>query len=66
MIPLVLLSLLTYWGVITVNAGFAIIVLAVLWWYRRKINCITGDMLGALIEITETGLFLMAAVHWGV
>lgn len=62
---LVLLSMLTFWQCILVNAGFALIVIAVVWWYRRKINCITGDMLGALIEITETGLFMLAAVCWG-
>ncbi len=60
---LVPLSLLTSIGFITVNVGFALIVMAVLWWYHRKINCITGDMLGAMTEITETGLFLLAAIH---
>lgn len=65
-ILLVAISLLTHWNFIIINAGFAVIVYAVLWWYRRKINCITGDMLGALIEITETALFLIAAAHLGV
>jgi adenosylcobinamide-GDP ribazoletransferase len=62
--PLVVLSLLTSWGVVALNVGFVAIVFGVLWWYRRKMNCITGDMLGALIEVTETGLFLIAASHW--
>ena len=61
---LVAISLLTSWQFIIFNAGFVFIVLSVLWWYKRKINCITGDMLGALVEITETGLFLLAAAHW--
>ncbi len=62
MIPI---SMLASWQCISVNAGFAFIVLTVVWWYRHKINMITGDMLGALIEITETGLFMLAAAHWG-
>lgn len=62
--PLFFLSLLTSWGFVALNVGFMAIVFGVLWWYRRKINCITGDMLGALIEVTETGLLLVAASHW--
>ena len=58
---LLLLSLLSGWGVIVLNAGFAGITLVILWWYRRKIQCITGDMLGAMIEVTETALFLLCA-----
>jgi adenosylcobinamide-GDP ribazoletransferase len=61
---LALISLFTSWGVVALNIGFVVIVLGMLWWYRRKINCITGDMLGALIEVTETGLFLVAASLW--
>jgi adenosylcobinamide-GDP ribazoletransferase len=63
---LVPISLLASWQCILINAGFALVVMAVLAWYRRKINCITGDMLGALIEITETALFVIAAIHWDV
>jgi len=32
---------------------------------RRRIGCITGDMLGAMAEITEAGLFLMASMGGG-
>ena len=39
--------------------GFVALTAGVLIYYRLKINCITGDMLGALIEITEAGLFLI-------
>lgn len=63
---LVPLSLLTAWSCVALNLFFAAIVMTILWWYRRKINCITGDMFGAMIEVTETGLFLVAAIHWGV
>ncbi|MGD9367096.1 MAG: adenosylcobinamide-GDP ribazoletransferase [Desulfobacteraceae bacterium] len=58
------LSILTSWRSIAINACFLMIVWAVIGWYRYKINCITGDMLGALIEVTETALFLLAASHW--
>ncbi|MEJ2157324.1 MAG: adenosylcobinamide-GDP ribazoletransferase [Desulfobacteraceae bacterium] len=64
-VVLVALSLLISWQSIILNAGFAAVMVTVLWWYRRKMNCITGDMLGALIEIIETGLFLVAAIQWG-
>ena len=61
LVPLAALSLLVYWSAIILNIGFLIIIWMVIGWYRRKINCVTGDMLGAMIEITETGLFLLAA-----
>jgi adenosylcobinamide-GDP ribazoletransferase len=32
----------------------------ILWFYKRKLNCITGDMLGAMTEVTEAVLFLTA------
>jgi adenosylcobinamide-GDP ribazoletransferase len=46
------------------NLGFAVMVFIIIAWYRKKIQCITGDMLGAMIEVTETALFLIAAVQW--
>jgi len=33
----------------------------VILFFKRRVNCITGDMLGALCEICEAGLFLVAA-----
>jgi len=60
---LVLLLLLTFlftnWGVLWITSGFLMLMMATLLYYRYKINCITGDMLGAMIEIVETGLFLI-------
>jgi adenosylcobinamide-GDP ribazoletransferase len=46
------------WRTILLNIVFAILVGGILLYYKRKINCITGDMLGAMAEITESGLFL--------
>jgi adenosylcobinamide-GDP ribazoletransferase len=50
---------LTGWGALWMAICFIALTTVVLIYYRRKINCITGDMLGALIEINETGLFLV-------
>lgn len=57
-------SLAMGWDALKINAGFVLIVSAVLAWYRRKLGTITGDMLGALIEVTEAGLLLIAAAQW--
>lgn len=60
----VLLSLAGGWGAVGINLSLAGLVVAVLSFYRSKIGCITGDMLGALIEIVECGLFLIISA-WG-
>ncbi len=57
-------SLLMGWDALKINAGFAIIVGLMLIWYRRKLGTVTGDMLGALIEVIEAGLFLIAVAQW--
>jgi adenosylcobinamide-GDP ribazoletransferase len=58
------ISLSMGWDAVILNLGFAIIVGVMLIWYRHKLGSITGDMLGALIEVTEAGLFLLAAARW--
>ena len=74
------LSVKDFWGVVLLagislfsgraclglNLGFAVTVLLILWWYRKKIQCITGDMLGAMVEVTEAVLFLVSAARWGL
>ena len=57
----VALSLLTGWRAILLNAGFVVIITAILFYYKRRVGCITGDMLGAMAEITEAGLFLVVS-----
>lgn len=57
-------SLFMGWDAVKLNLGFALIVGTMLIWYRQKLGSITGDMLGALIEVTEAGLFLLAAARW--
>jgi len=41
--------------------AFFLITGGVVLFFKRRVNCITGDMLGALAEICEAGLFLVAA-----
>lgn len=69
------LTVLDYWGVgimiglsfliggraVFLILGFLIITAGTLFFYKRRMACITGDMLGAMIEIIETTLFLIMA-----
>jgi len=55
----VVLSFLLGWKAIWLNAGFAVIIVAILFYYKKRVGCVTGDMLGAITEITEAGLFLV-------
>lgn len=60
-IPVVLSGLLG-WCAIGLNVGFAAITAAILWYYNRRMGCITGDMLGAMTEMTESALFLLMSI----
>ena len=53
------LSLIIGLKAIWLNLAFAIIITMILLFYKKRMACITGDMLGAMVEITEAGLFLM-------
>ena len=44
---------------------FQMITAGLIAFYRRQLGCVTGDMLGAMIEVTEAGLFLVAATGGG-
>lgn len=61
--PLAGLSLLLGWRGLILNGAFVLIVAATLWFYHRKVGCITGDMLGALTEVLEAGLFLAVSAE---
>ena len=56
------LSLILGLQAIRLNLAFVIIIAMILLFYKRRMGCITGDMLGALVEITEAGLFLMISM----
>lgn len=58
----VLLSLLLGWKMIWLNLCFAALTAGLIKYYKNRVGCITGDMLGAMTEVTEAGLFLMASV----
>ena len=60
-IPIVL-SLFSGWRCIWLNLAFGVTLVVILGYYRKKMAGITGDMLGAMVEITEAVLFLTAAV----
>jgi adenosylcobinamide-GDP ribazoletransferase len=44
------------------NVGFVLLVGVVIAYYKRRLGCVTGDMLGALTEVVEAGLFLIASM----
>ncbi len=56
------LSVLLGWKAIWLNLMFVLIVGSILVFYRKRMGCITGDMLGAMTEVTEAGLFLIASI----
>ena len=58
-IPVVISCFLGYKGLV-LNGVFIMMLFGVLMFYKKKMDCITGDMLGALTEIIEAVLFLSA------
>jgi len=52
------LSLFMGWRGLLLNLVFAAATAALIWFYRRRLNGITGDLLGAMAEILEAVLFL--------
>ena len=62
MILPVALSVLLGWKALWLNIGFAVIIVLILVYYKKRLGCITGDMLGAITEITEAGLFLLISI----
>ncbi len=60
-VPLFLTVFLGCRGVL-LNAVFALCVFLILLFYKKNMGCITGDMLGAMTEITESVMFLAAGV----
>jgi adenosylcobinamide-GDP ribazoletransferase len=50
---------------VRLNLAFFLMAAAAIGYYRRRLGCVTGDMLGALTEVTEAGLFLLASMGGG-
>lgn len=61
---LVPMALSVFLGVkgLLLNGVFFSVTFILIFFYKRMLGCITGDMLGAMVEITETTLFLAMAV----
>lgn len=47
---------------LAMNAGFVLLVALLIAFFKRRLGCVTGDMLGALTETIEAGLFLVASM----
>ena len=62
----VFLSFLMGWRGLWLNLIFALVVTIILFYYKKSMGCITGDMLGAMSEIVESALFLMVAIGGAV
>ena len=60
----VLFSVFLGWRGLLLNLMFAGVLAAILGYYRNRMGCITGDMLGAMTEVMEATLFLVVAAGW--
>jgi adenosylcobinamide-GDP ribazoletransferase len=56
-----LISLRLGYPAIWLNALFILVTALILLYFRRRLGCITGDMLGAMAEFEEACLFLVAS-----
>jgi adenosylcobinamide-GDP ribazoletransferase len=59
----VLLSCFLGWEFFWLNLCFIVVLMIILLFYQRKLGCITGDMLGAMVEIIEAALFLIVSIR---
>ncbi len=58
----VVLSLFAGWRGLLLIVAFIVFTAATLAFYRKRMGCITGDMLGAMAESSEAALFLVVAM----
>jgi adenosylcobinamide-GDP ribazoletransferase len=58
----VVMSVFLGWTAIWLNLSFVALTTLLIWYYKRRVGCITGDMLGAMAEILESGLFLLVSM----
>lgn len=62
MILPVSLSLLLGWKAVWLNLCFLFLSSTILIYYKKRLGCITGDMLGAMTEGVEAALFLLSSL----
>ncbi len=60
--PQALMSLFLGWLGFWLNLSFISLTYLLIRYYKRRVGCVTGDMLGAMAEVLEAGLFLMVSV----
>jgi adenosylcobinamide-GDP ribazoletransferase len=58
----VTLSIFLGWKGIWLNLIFAVLTITIIFYYKKRMGCITGDMLGAMTEVTESLLFLLVSI----
>jgi len=58
----VVMSVFLGWTAFWLNLSFVTLTTLLIWYYKRRVGCITGDMLGAMSEILESGLFLLVSM----
>ncbi len=58
----VVMSVFLGWTAFWLNLSFVTLTTLLIWYYKRRVGCITGDMLGAMAEILESGLFLLVSM----
>jgi adenosylcobinamide-GDP ribazoletransferase len=61
LIPVVV-SIFLGWKGIRLNIFFALITAIIIFYYKKRLGCITGDMLGAMTEVIESLLFLFVSI----
>jgi len=65
LIPLSI-SIFLGWTGLWLNFVFVILTASILLYYNKRIGCITGDMMGAMIEVLESVLFLLVSGSMGL
>jgi adenosylcobinamide-GDP ribazoletransferase len=61
LIPITL-SIFLGWKGIWLNFIFALLTMTIIFYYKKRMGCITGDMLGAMTEVIEALLFLFVSI----
>lgn len=57
------LSLFLGWQALWLNFWFVVLTAGICRYYQKQMGCVTGDMLGAMSEVIESVLFLIASME---